>query len=68
MLIRGLLYRKENRVVLKNTAVYVTSFGYLGGKVVVVYTQYLEVVKRKRLYDEGGKDEVQSFWFFATFS
>jgi len=62
---KGVLYCKENRVVLKNTDVYVTSFGCLGGKVVVVYNPYLEVVKRKRLYADGGRDEDAEFLGFS---
>lgn len=62
---KGMLYRKENRVVLKNTDVFVTSFSCLGGKVVVVYNPYLEVVKRKRLYDEGGDDGEAEFLGFS---
>lgn len=59
------LYRKENRVTLKNTHVYSTSVGYLGGKLLVVYNPYAEVVKRERLYDSGGEDEDAAFLGFS---
>ena len=51
------LYKKENRVTLKNTHVYISSVDYKGGKLIVVYNPYLEVVKRERHYDVGGEEE-----------
>lgn len=59
------LYRKENRVTLRNTHVYSTSVDYLGGRLVVVYNPYAEVVKRERLYDSGGVDEEAVFLGFS---
>jgi transposase len=58
---KGTLYRKENRVSLRNTHVYCTSVDYLGGRLLVVYNPYSEVVKRERLYDSGGGDEEAVF-------
>ena len=67
--IRGIdkskLYCKENRVVLKNTDVYVVSVGYLGGELLVVYDPLVEVAGRKRLYDEGGGDVDCEFLGFS---
>jgi transposase len=51
------LYRKANRVTLRNTHVYCTSMILRGGKLVIVYNPYLEVAKKERLYDKGGEDE-----------
>jgi transposase len=59
------LYRKENRVTLRNTHVYSTSVDCLGGRLVVVYNPYAEVVKRERLYDSGGVDEEAVFLGFS---
>ena len=55
------LYREENRIALRNTHVYSASLDYLGGRLVVVYNPYAEVVKRERLYDGGGGDEDAAF-------
>jgi transposase len=51
------LYRKTNRVTLRNTHVYCTSMIFKSGKLVIVYNPYLEVAKKERLYDKGGEDE-----------
>ena len=51
------LYRKENRITLRNTHVYATSIEHKNGKLIVVYNPYLEVLKREHHYDEGGDDE-----------
>lgn len=59
------LYRKENRVSLRNTHVYCTSVDYLGGRLLVVYNPYAEVVKRERLYDSGGGDAEAAFLGFS---
>jgi transposase len=50
------LYKKENRVTLKNTHVYTSSVDYKGGKLIVVYNPYLEVARRERYYDKGGEE------------
>ncbi|MDR2203836.1 MAG: hypothetical protein LBE76_06020 [Nitrososphaerota archaeon] len=60
-----MVYRKENRVVLKNTAVYVVSRDYLGGKLLVVYNPYVDVAKREGLYDRGGLDCDGVFFGFS---
>jgi transposase len=58
-------YRKENRVVLKNTVVYVVSRDYLGGKLHVVYNPYVDVVRREGFYDRGGLDCDAVFFGFS---
>jgi transposase len=62
---KAVVYRKENRVVLKNTKVYVVSMDYLGGKLLVVYNPYVDVVKREGLYDRGGLDCEGEFFGFS---
>ena len=62
---KAVVYRKENRVVLKNTKVYVVSRDYLGGKLLVVYNPYVDVVKREGLYDKGGLDCEGEFFGFS---
>ncbi|MDR2202700.1 MAG: hypothetical protein LBE76_00010 [Nitrososphaerota archaeon] len=52
-------------MVLKNTDVYVSCVDYLGGKLVVVYNPFIEVLGRRRLYDAGGGEVgVEFFWVF----
>lgn len=69
LILRGVdkqkLYRKENRVALRNTHVYSTSLDYLCGRLIVVYNPYTEVAKRERLYDSGGDDEEAVFLGFS---
>ena len=55
------LYVKENRVLLKNTKVYVTSMNYKTGKLLIIYNPYIDVVKRESLYDRGGEDSEATF-------
>jgi transposase len=62
------VYCKKNRVVLKNTVVYVISLDYLGGKLLVVYNPYVDVVRRESFYDGGGLDcEAEFFGFSLIF-
>lgn len=44
------LYSLKYRVVLKNTTVFVTSFPYEEGELIVVYNPALEVVKKEQLF------------------
>lgn len=59
------LYRKENRVALKNTHVYVTSMDYKGGKLLVIYNPYVDVARRESLYDRGGEDGEAAFFGYS---
>jgi len=54
---RGDIYRKDTRIVLKNTTVHASSFPYLDGKLIVVYNPALEAQQRERHYAKGGDDE-----------
>lgn len=59
------LYRKENRVSLKNTHVYSASMDYRGGKLIVVYNPYVDVVRRESLYDRNGEEHETAFLGFS---
>lgn len=50
------LYTKQYRISLKNTYVYVTSYPWNSGKLLIVYNPSLEVVKREIYYEKGGYD------------
>lgn len=58
---RGDVYRKDTRIVLKNTTVHAKSFPYLDGKLIVVYNPALEAQQRERHYARGGDDEGASY-------
>ena len=51
------IYSLGNRVGLKNTSVYVQSFDYLDGRLIVVYNPSLEILKREMHYERGGDDK-----------
>ena len=55
------LYSIANRVKLKNTEVYVKSFRYKKGKLLVIYNPSLEVLKRGRYYDLHKKEGVAKY-------
>jgi len=62
---KGRLYCRENRVVLKNTDVFVSCVDYFGGKLLVVYNPLVEVMGRRRVYDEGGGEGDCEFLGFS---
>ena len=47
------IYSLKYRVPLKKTTVFVTSFSYEEGKLIVVYNPALEVVKKEQQFDKG---------------
>ena len=47
---RDEIYCKERQVQLKETAVYIKSFDYNGGKLIAIYNPVLEVAKREKYY------------------
>jgi transposase len=56
---REALYQRENRVKLQRDAVYIRTFPYLRGELLVVYNPSLEVVRRELVYEmekTAGKD------------
>lgn len=50
---REKIYAPDNRVKLKNTAVFIQSFPYLHGELIVVYNPSLEVVKKELNFEKG---------------
>lgn len=58
---REQLYSITNRIKLKNTEVYVKSFRYRNGKLLVIYNPSLEALKRGRYYDLNKKEGVARY-------
>ena len=58
---RDVIYRRDTRVVLKNTTVHANSFPYLDGELIVVYNPGLEAQKRENHYARGGEDETAKY-------
>lgn len=54
---REKIYALENRVKLKNTAVYIQTFSYMRGELIAVYNPSLEVLRREMGYERKKKDE-----------
>jgi transposase len=48
---REALYQREHRVKLQSAGVYIQSFPYLRGEIIVVYNPSLEVVRREIAYE-----------------
>jgi transposase len=55
---RDEIYCKERQVQLKETAVYIKSFDYNGGKLIAIYNPALEVIKREKYYSNKEVSEV----------
>jgi transposase len=55
------VYQLENRAKLKNTQVYLKTFRYKKGKLLVVYNPALEALKRKRYYETHEKEGVAKY-------
>lgn len=55
---RDKIYNKKNQVILKETIVYISSFRYLGGQLIIIYNPALEVLKRDKILsgEEEGRD------------
>lgn len=63
-IVREDIYSKRHQVVLKETTVYIQSFEYLGGKLIVIYNPALEVLKRdKALADASDNDQPKDMRF-----
>ena len=54
------IYRKENRVELKNTHVYCSSMEFMGGKIIIVYNPFLESLRREYYYDHSEDEDIAS--------
>jgi hypothetical protein len=69
---REALYRREHRVALQSAGVYVQTFPYLRGQLIVVYNPSLEVVRRELAYgtdqtrDKDERDEGYSLLYHNT--
>lgn len=55
------LYSIANRVKLKNTEIYLKSFRYRNGKILVIYNPSLDVLKRGRYYDLHKKEGIAKY-------
>ncbi|MBI3309615.1 MAG: transposase [Candidatus Melainabacteria bacterium] len=47
------IYTLKNRVALKNTSVFINSFDYMEGRLIVVYNPSLEVIKKEINFEKG---------------
>lgn len=47
------IYTLKNRVALKNTSVFIKSFEYMSGRLIVVYNPSLEVIKKEINFEKG---------------
>jgi transposase len=50
------IYTLKNRVALKNTSVFIKSFDYDGGRLIVVYNPSLEVIKKEINFERGNEN------------
>lgn len=57
---KDLIYRKENRIELKNTHVYAKSMDFMSGKIIMVYNPMLESIRREHYYEHSGDEEIAS--------
>jgi len=55
--LRDEIYTLENRVKLKNTTVYIRSYKYLEGKLIVVFNPKLELIKKELSFEKGIKKD-----------
>jgi transposase len=58
---RERIYRKRNRIVLKNTSVYAMRFPFMKGKLIIIYNPALDAIKREHHYERGGSDNEAAF-------
>ena len=54
------IYRKENRVELKNTHVYCSSMEFMDGKIIIVYNPFLESLRREYYYEHSEDEDIAS--------
>ncbi len=54
------IYKKENRVELKNTHVYCSSIEFMGGKIIIVYNPFLESLRREYYYEHSEDEDIAS--------
>lgn len=51
------IYTLKNRVVLKNTSVFIKGFDYIDGRLIVVYNPSLEVIKKEINFEKGNDNK-----------
>lgn len=54
---RDSIFSLKNRIKLKNTSVYVRSFNYYDGKLIVVYNPSLEIIKKELNFEKGRENK-----------
>ncbi len=54
------IYKKENRVELKNTHVYCSSMEFMDGKIIIVYNPFLESLRREYYYEHSEDEDIAS--------
>jgi len=59
------IYRKQNRVELKNTHVYVQSMDFLSGKLIVVYNPYIESIRKEHYYEHSSDEVIASLLVYS---
>lgn len=64
-LTREEIYKKSNRIKLKNTIVYIKSYEYFGGKLIIVYNPQLEYSRKEQHYEKGEGDEDVKFFGYS---
>ena len=57
---KGSIYRKQNRIELKNTHVYAESMDFLAGKLIMVYNPLVESIRREHYYEHSGDEDIAS--------
>jgi len=51
------IYTLKNRLALKNTTVFITSFPYNDGELIIVYNPALEIIKKEQHFEKGNEHE-----------
>ena len=54
------IYKKENRVELKNAHVYCSSMEFMDGKIIIVYNPFLESLRREYYYEHSEDEDIAS--------
>lgn len=54
------IYRKENRIELKNTHVYAKSMDFMSGKIIVMCNPMLESIRREHYCEHSGDEDIAS--------
>jgi transposase len=57
------IFSPENRVKLKTTSVYIKSFDYMNGKLIVVYNPQLEIIKKEHAFENHIFDKEKKYGY-----